>query len=121
MTVRIEFGYALGVQAFWCAKKTTVQSRMLCGKRKGWMPPVQQPFTPPNLCPDCARLLAAGQELQPAVDEDAEGTCPVCVGRVPLDGAGMVAEHGEWSYRGGRLVVTDRPCAGRGEPPEAES
>lgn len=118
--VRIEFGYAADVHEFWCAKKTTVQHHMLCGKRKGWMPPVPHPFTPPNLCPDCRRILAGGPELQPVSEEDPEGTCPVCVGRAPLDEAGLIAEHGEWSYRDGRLVVTDRPCAGRGELPEVD-
>ncbi len=121
MRDRLEWGYALGEDRWWCAKRVSIAHRMLCGRRKGWMPPVPYPFTPPDLCPDCARLLKDGVDLQVVTDEQAEGTCPVCVGRAPLDEAGLIAAHNQWSWADGKLVLTEQPCPGRGEPPEHES
>ncbi len=119
MNARIEFGYAADVHDRWCAKWTTTDARMVCGRRKGWMPPVGLPFKPANLCPDCARVLA-GQPVEVAGDDLAEGTCPACVGRVPLDGEGLVAAHGVWSFAGPVPRITGLPCAGVGEPPEVD-
>jgi hypothetical protein len=117
---RIEFGYAAGEDTLWCAKRVTTGNHMLCGRRKGWMPPVPYPFTPPNLCPDCARILKGGPGLRPVGDDQAEGTCPVCVGRAPLDEAGLIAGHRQWSWSDGTLVLTKTPCSGEGELPEVD-
>lgn len=118
MTARFEWGYAADVHDKWCARKAGVRARMLCSRRVGWMPPVPHPFAPPNVCPDCARLLQAGPPYGQTLDEQAEGTCPECVGQVPLDADGRVAAHGEWSWQNGRLEATKIPCAGEGEWPE---
>lgn len=117
---RIEFGYAANIDTFWCAKKVNTINFMLCGKRKGWMPPTQHPFTPTPLCPDCKRILAGGPELRPVAEEDPEGTCPVCVGRAPLDEAGLIAPHMQWLWPSGKPVLTQTPCSGAGELPEVE-
>ena len=119
--VRMEWGYAAREDRWWCAKWVTTANYMLCGRHKGWMPPVPYPFTPPNVCPDCARILKEEPELRPVVDVQAEGTCPVCVGRAPLDEAGLIGGHRQWSWSGGTLVLTDTPCSGEGERPEHES
>lgn len=120
--VRIEFGYAAGCGTRQCAKRVDVAHRMLCDRRVAYIPAVQPPFRPEHFCPDCRRVLDGGvTEFVPPTDEQAEGTCPVCVGRVLLDEQGRISVHGEWSYRGGALVVTEKPCAGAGEKPEAES
>lgn len=118
---RVEYGYAAGQDSMWCAKRVDVQGRMLCGRRKSWMPPVPPLFQPPNLCPDCRRVLEAGPPYVQDPDDQAEGTCPVCVGQAPLDEHGRIAEHNEWSWQDGRLTTTSRPCDGAGQTPEGES
>jgi hypothetical protein len=117
---RIEWGFAASEDRFWCAKRVCVAGYMLCGQRKGWMPPVPDGFEPPQLCPVCRERLESGV-FEPPPDEQAEGTCPVCVGRAPLDGSGLITKHDQWSWSGGRLVVTDQACPGVGERPEYET
>jgi hypothetical protein len=118
-TGHVEWGFAADEHDMWCAKWVGTEARMVCGRRKGWMPPVGLPFSPPNVCPDCAAVLA-GRAVPVVADDQAEGTCPVCVGRAPLDEQGLVAAHGQWSFAGGTPVVTRRPCAGAGELPEED-
>lgn len=117
---RVEFGFAERGRTVWCAKRVTTREWMLCGRRKGWMPPVPHLFVPADMCPDCQRMLDLGSFV-PVPDEQVEGTCPVCVGRAPLDGRGLVAAHDQWSWADGRLVVrVGEACSGAGQRPEYE-
>jgi hypothetical protein len=116
----IEFGYAQNVDTEWCARSLDVESRMLCGRKKGWVPVQQPAFTPENLHQMCREALFGKWTRRDKPDPVEYGTCPVCVGAVPVFD-GKVQGHGQWTYADGMARVSEVRCAGEGQPPEVES
>jgi hypothetical protein len=77
-------------------------------------------YTPRDLCGKCRELIEANHLTTVGLDLVVYGTCPVCVGDVPVEG-GVVAPHGRWAFRGAQGRVTNTPCDGAGQKPEVDS
>lgn len=59
-----EYGYARGQDTEWCATNPGDKTRMLCGRRRGWVP-AAQPAKPHPLHDKCReRLEAHGEKLE---------------------------------------------------------
>lgn len=108
---------AYGTGDAWCAQRT--RTKTLCDREIIFLP-VVQPVDPGVVHDDCARIIAAG-DFVPPHDEQAEGTCPVCVGQAPVSADGRIDTHRQWRYERGALVVTELWCDGAGGLPEVAS
>lgn len=117
--MKVVFGYAERKDVPH-AVDITAPGRTLCDAGVFWLPGILGGFdaeVPSNLCQWCRRQMAElGAEV--AVDSQAEGTCPVCVGRAPLTAAGLVGAHLQWSYATGKPRLSEVSCEGRGQKPE---
>jgi hypothetical protein len=133
--VNVLYGWAHGREGVQCAFPAGEAAVALCGARVQHMPPVQPPYSPANLHDVCRDAVWGSWNYQPGVraaaladlpaDLPAEpvlqpmGECPVCGGHVCLDN-GVVVPHGAWVVRGGRVLVSETPCDGKGMPPVEE-
>lgn len=118
--MNVQYGYARDVSKEWCVVDPRVEGRMLCGRRRGFVPVVQPAFAPGSLHPACREALwgrGSGRAVEVEPDVFATGVCPECGGTVPVDGA-VVAAHGQVVVRGWAEIVTGTPCDGQGKPSE---
>lgn len=102
-----EYGYAQGEDTVWCIRREGTESRMLCGRKVGFVP-VQQPTRPKNVHRDCLEAMYGPTKPEPT----GYGTCPACGGHVAVD-AGRIQAHGELRIDGdGVPYASDTSCLG---------
>lgn len=113
----VPYGWAAGVDDECCIASPTTRHRMLCGRRRGFVPDVPPAF-PPRVHDECARLWEAGGcTAEQALD--AYGTCPECWGDVALV-EGRIGGHGKWVQGKFGAQMSSEPCRGKGMEPATE-
>jgi DNA-binding XRE family transcriptional regulator len=91
-----EYGYSRGEDTIMCAKRVTVKTVMLCGRRVGSVSLLQEDV-PVNLCGECRDVLFGPATHLPADRPSARveyGTCPACDEQAPVFGD-LIQAHGD--------------------------
>ena len=111
----VPYGWAAGVTDECCIASPTDQARMLCGRKRGFVPEVPPAF-PAAVHDECQRLWKEGGHQAELVLGE-YGECPVCSADLPLED-GKVAAHRKRVVGRGGPRVTSEPCPGAGMTPE---
>jgi hypothetical protein len=102
-----EYGFAQGEDTVWCIRREAGGSRMLCGRKVGFVP-VVQPEHPTHVHRACLEAMYGSVKQREATNR--YGTCPACGGDAPVVD-GRIQPHGAWRVNG-EAYESDEACLG---------